>query len=567
MLAELTRLRARRGYQKSRPRFRSRSRTRSRTRPVSHTGLPLRDPMPDENRRKILWADDEIDLLRPHIKFLEQKGYDVTAVPTGEDALSALSDGRFDVVLLDEMMPGLGGLATLDAIKGRDHQLPVILITKSEEETLMEEAIGKRITDYLIKPVNPSQVYLACKRVFDSDKLQDSQRARDYVGEMRKWQTLDTRRLDWPGWVELAIEVARWDVRFDQLREEGLRQAHLDFRRALNIDFGRYVEENYPHWVKRPEQRPLLSTDVVQHAVVPHLQAGRRVIFIVIDCMRLDQWFTLEPLIEEFFDVQREYYCSILPTATPYSRNAIFSGLLPAELRQRHPDLWQENSNDERTKNRYERQLMDFQLERLKATPQKQVKYTKIYDADEAHATRRQIGSFKDLALVSMVFNFIDILAHGRSESDILQELAPDEAAFRAVTKAWFTHSPLFDILRALSTHDSTVVITTDHGAVLARRAALVYGNRDTSSSLRYKFGLNLNTDAKQAVILRKPMEFMLPDDGINKNYVLAREDFYFVYPTRFHEFERQYKGSLQHGGISVEEMILPLVTLTPRGR
>jgi CheY-like chemotaxis protein len=523
--------------------------------------------MPDDNRRRILWADDEIDLLRPHIKFLEQKGYAVTAVPNGEDALAALSGGRFDVVLLDEMMPGLGGLATLDAIKARDLQLPVILITKSEEETLMEEAIGKRITDYLIKPVNPSQVYLACKRVLDADKLQDSQRARDYVDEMRKWQTLDTRRLDWEGWVELAIEVARWDVRFDNLREEGLRQAHLDFRRALNIDFGRYVEEGYRHWVQRAEGRPLLSTDVVGHAVAPHLKEGRRVIFIVIDCMRLDQWFTLEPLLEEYFDLKREYYCSILPTATPYARNAIFSGLLPAQLRQRHPDLWQENSNDERTKNRYERQLMDFQLERLKITPQKPVKYTKIYDADEAHSTRRQIGSFKDLALASMVFNFIDILAHGRSESDILQELAPDEAAFRSVMKAWFTHSPLFDILRALSTHDSTVVITTDHGAVLARRAALVYGNRDTSSSLRYKFGLNLNCDAKQAVILRKPMDFMLPDDGVNKNYVLAREDYYFVYPTRFHEFERQYRGSLQHGGISVEEMILPLVTLTPRGR
>jgi CheY-like chemotaxis protein len=523
--------------------------------------------MPDDHRRKILWADDEIDLLRPHIKFLEQKGYAVTAVPNGEDALTALAQGRFDVVLLDEMMPGLGGLATLDAIKARDLQLPIILITKSEEETLMEEAIGKRITDYLIKPVNPSQVYLACKRVLDSDKLQDNQQARDYVAEMQRWQSLDTRRLDWQGWVELAVEVARWDVRFDNLREEGLRQAHLDFRRALNIDFGRFVEDGYRNWVHGADQRPLLSTDVVKEKVVPHLKQGRRVVFIVIDCMRLDQWFTLEPLLEEYFDLKRDYYCSILPTATPYARNAMFSGLLPAQLRQRHPDLWQENSNDERTKNRYERQLMDFQLERLRATPEKPVKYMKIYDADEAHATRRLVSSFKDLGLVSMVFNFIDILAHGRSESEILQELAPDEAAFRSVMKAWFTHSPLFDILRALSTQDCTVVISTDHGAVLARRAALVYGNRDTSSSLRYKFGLNLNTDAKQAVILRKPMEFMLPDDGVNKNYVLAREDYYFVYPTRFHEFERQYRGSLQHGGISVEEMILPILTLTPRGQ
>ncbi|HYM81770.1 MAG TPA: bifunctional response regulator/alkaline phosphatase family protein [Candidatus Limnocylindria bacterium] len=522
--------------------------------------------MPDDNRRKILWADDEIDLLRPHIKFLEQKGYAVTAVPNGEDALSALDQGRFDVVLLDEMMPGLGGLATLDAIKSRDHGVPVILVTKSEEETLMEEAIGKRITDYLIKPVNPSQVYLACKRVLDADRLQDSQRARDYVGEMQRWQTMDLRRLTWEGWMDLAVDVARWDVQFDALEEAGLRQAHQDFRRSLNIDFGRFVEDGYPHWVRRPENRPMLSTDVVEHAVVPRLKEGR-VVFIIIDCMRLDQWLTLEPLLAEHFEVKREYYCSILPTATPYSRNAIFSGLLPIELHQQHPDLWQESGKDERTKNRYERQLMDLQLARLKAVPEKPVKYMKIYDADEAHQVRRQINSFAGLSLVSMVFNFLDILAHGRSESEILQELAPDEAAFRAVMKAWFTHSPLYDILRALSSQDCSVVLTTDHGAVLGRRAALVYGNRDTSTNLRYKYGVNLNCDPKQAVIVRKPRDYMLPDEGLNKNYILAREDYYFVYPTRFHEFERQYRGSLQHGGISVEEMILPLITLTPRGR
>jgi CheY-like chemotaxis protein len=520
----------------------------------------------EEPRKQILWADDEIDLLRPHIKFLEQKGLAVTPVLNGEDALAELEKKAYDLVLLDEMMPGLGGLATLAQIEARGHAVPVVLVTKSEEESLMDEALGRRITDYLIKPVNPSQVFLACKRVFDAQKLQDSQRARDYVGEMQRWQTLDLRRLDWTGWVELAQDVARWDVRFDLIADAGLRQAHADFRRSLNIDFGRYVEEHYPHWVKTKEGRPPLSTDVVARALVPHLAAGRRVCFVIIDCMRLDQWYSLEPLLEELFAVQRDYYCSILPTATPYSRNAIFSGLLPAELHRRHPDLWQESTDDERTKNRFERQLLEAQLARLMPAGPPPVKYIKIYDQNEALATRRQINSFSGVPLVSLVFNFLDILAHGRSESDILQELAPDEAAFRAVTKAWFVHSPLYDIFRALSTQDVTVVLTTDHGAVLGRRAALVYGNRDTSTNLRYKFGVNLNCDPKQAVIVRRPADYMLPDDGVNKNYVLAREDYYFVYPTRFHEFERQYRGSLQHGGISIEEMVLPLVTLTPRG-
>jgi DNA-binding response OmpR family regulator len=523
--------------------------------------------MPEDTRRKILWADDEIDLLRPHIRFLEQKGFAVTAVPNGEDALAELSRSRYDVVLLDEMMPGLGGLATLDAIQARDLPLPVILVTKSEEETLMEEAIAKRIADYLIKPVNPSQVFLACKRVLDAGRLQESQRARDYVGEMQRWQSLDAQRLTWEQWVELAVDVARWDVLFDDRPDAGLQQAHRDFRRALNIDFGRFVEEHYGRWVHRQEKGPLLSTDVVAHAVVPQLQAGRRVVFIVVDCMRIDQWFTLEPLLDEYFDLRREYYCSILPTATPYSRNAIFSGLLPAELGRSHPELWQENSRDDRTKNRHERELLEIQLERLKARPRKPMKYVKVYDAEEAQHVRRQINSFAGLGLVSLVFNFLDILAHGRLESEILQELAPDEAAFRAVTKAWFTHSPLFDIFQALSRQDCTVILTTDHGAVLARRAALVHGDRETSTNLRYKFGLNLNCDPKQAVILRNPAAFMLPNDGVNKNYILAREDYFFVYPTRFHEYERQFRGSLQHGGISVEEMILPLVTLTPRAR
>ncbi|NOT33441.1 MAG: response regulator [Candidatus Eisenbacteria bacterium] len=523
--------------------------------------------MNEDTRRQILWADDEIDLLRPHIKFLEQKGFAVTAVPNGEDALAALERQRYDVVLLDEMMPGLGGLGTLDAIKSRNHTLPVILITKSEEETLMDEAIGKRITDYLIKPVNPSQVFLACKRVFESDRLQDSQRARDYVGEMQRWQAIDTRRLDWAGWVDLTVESARWDVLFDGINEEGLKQAHADFRRPLNLEFSRFIEDQYPRWVKDAAERPRMSHDVVRHAVVPHLKSGKRVVFVVIDCMRLDQWFTLEPLLEELFEIQHDYYCGILPTATPYARNAIFGGLLPIDLQRHHPDLWQENSKDERTKNRFERQLLEHQLERLKATPEKGLKYLKIYEADEAQAVKRQIQTFSNLSLVAMVFNFLDILAHGRSESEILQELAPDEAAFRAVMRAWFTHSPLYDILRALSKQDVTVVITTDHGSVLCKRAALVYGNRDTSTNLRYKFGVNLNCDTKQAINARKPSDFALPDDGVNKNYVLCREDYYFVYPTRFHEFERQYRGSFQHGGVSIEEMVLPLMTLTPRGR
>jgi DNA-binding response OmpR family regulator len=517
------------------------------------------------DRRRILWADDEIELLRPHIKFLEQKGFQVTPVSNGDDALAELERSPYDVVLLDEMMPGRGGLDTLETIQSRELSVPVILVTKSEEESLMNEAIGRSISDYLIKPVNPSQVFLACKRVLDGLKLQDSQRMRDYVGEMQRWQQLDLRTLSVAEWIQLALDIARWDVRFDEASDEGLQQSHTDFHRGLNIEFARFVEQHYPSWARGEAGRPLLSSDVVAHAVVPHLREKRRVVFIVIDCMRLDQWLALEPIMDEWFTVERELYMSVLPTATPYSRNAIFAGLLPAGIWKQHPELWQEGGPNERTKNRHERQLLELQLQRHGVQSDRAPKYAKIYDADEAHQIRRQITTFSQVPLVSLVFNFIDMLAHGRSESELLQELAPDEAAFRAVMKAWFTHSALFDIFKSLASQDCVVVVTSDHGAVLGRRAALVYGDRETSTNLRYKYGVNLNTDSKQAVILRRPMEFMLPDDGINKNYLLAREDFYFVYPTRFHEFERQYRGSFQHGGVSLEEMVLPLVTLKPK--
>ena len=523
--------------------------------------------MADETRKRILWADDEIDLLRPHILYLEGKGYSVTPVMNGEDALARVLEEPFDVVLLDEMMPGMGGLATLAAIKDRQPTLPVILVTKSEQEELMDEALGRRITDYLIKPVNPSQIWLAIKKVFETQALQQDRSARDYVGHVRWLAELDTKRLDAAGWLEVSRRLTAWDLALEHLADPGLKQAHADSRRELNQEFGRFIEEQYPKWVKAPaDQRPMLSVDVIERAVVPHLKAGKRVTFIVMDCLRYDQWLALAPLLEPFFDMTTESYYGIVPTATPYARNAIFSGLFPDDMGRRHPEWWGEDTKDDRSKNRFERQLLDAQLARLKATPEKPTKYVKIYTLEESQNVRRQVSTYGQLGLVSLVFNFIDIMAHGRSESDLLQELAPDEIAFRAVLRAWFMHSPLFEIMKALSQQDGVVVLTTDHGAVLGKRAALVHGNRETSTNLRYKYGTNLTVDSRQAINIKDPAAWRLPT-GHNKNYILAREDYYFVYPTRFHEYEKAFFGSFQHGGVSLEEMIVPCVTLTPRER
>jgi len=524
--------------------------------------------MTDTAPKRILWADDEIALLKPHILYLEERGYSVTPVPTGEDAIVAVERQAFDVVLLDEMMPGLGGLETLERLQEMDVSLPVILITKSEQETLMNEALGKQITDYLIKPVNPSQIFLAVKKVFESQGLVRSQAARDYVSHVQKLAMLDSGRLDWREWIEVATEIAHWDLEVEHLGDPGLEQAHDDQRKELNTAFGRFVEREYPNWVhSEPENRPMLSHDLVERYAAQRIREGERVVIVVLDCMRMDHWLTISALLEPFFRIETDYYYSLLPTATPYSRNAIFGGLLIDDLGKKNPDLWSEKSADERSRNRFERPLLERQLSRLDAVPKKPLKYIKIYTAEESQNVRKQVHSFDALGVVVLVYNFIDILSHGRSESAILKELAPDEKAFRAVTRAWFQHSPMFETFQELAKLDCTVICTTDHGSVMGRRAARVQGSRETSTNLRYKFGLNLQADNRQGITIKKPETYRLPDDGVNKNYILAKEDYYFVYPTRFHEVERQFRDTFLHGGVSLEEMIVPNAVLIPRSR
>ncbi|MGD8394819.1 MAG: response regulator [Candidatus Eiseniibacteriota bacterium] len=514
-------------------------------------------------RRTILWADDEIDLLRPHVLFLEERGLEVTAVANGEDALSACNERRFDIVLLDEMMPGMGGLETLKAIQEIDPAVPVVLITKSEEEWLMDEAIGKRISDYLIKPVNPSQIFLAIKRLLEGRRLQEGQLTREFVDEFARLSTAPTDSLDAEGWIDLYARMTGWELELARVRDLGLDQSYEDLRRQVNAAFGRFVEAVYRDWMASAE-RPCLSPDVVPRFVQPHLSNGKRVYLVVIDCVRLDQWLAIMPMLEPYFEIERQYYISILPTATPYARNAIFSGLFPQDIMEQHPDWWLERRPGEGSKNRHEAEFLVAQLERLGNRPLK-TKYAKIFTADEGQALMRQVDSFQSLDVVSMVFNFVDIFAHGRSDSEILRELAPDEAALRSVMQSWFAHSTLLEAMKAISRQDDAVVVmTTDHGAVMGRRASLVYGDRSTSTNLRYKYGNNLKCDAKQAVHVKDPAEFRLPADGLNKNYILAKEDYYFVYPTNYHEYERQYRGSFLHGGISLEEMILPCYTLSP---
>ncbi|UCF04304.1 MAG: bifunctional response regulator/alkaline phosphatase family protein [bacterium] len=513
--------------------------------------------------RKILWVDDEIDLLKSHILFLEEKGYDVRGVASGDEAIGVLRDERFDLILLDETMPGKSGLETLQEIKEIDSNLPIIMITKNEAENLMEQAIGMKIDDYLLKPINPLQIYSAAKRLLDAHRIREGAVSKDYLQVYRQVNELLGEQPTWNDWARIHQDLSAWDLEFDQYSETGLGQTHSDLKRKCNADFGHYVEENYREWINS-DQRPLLSVGIFKHYVLPHIYTKRKAYLIIIDCMRYDQWLTIEDLLVPYYNIERETYYSILPTATPYSRNAIFSGLFPIQIQEQYPQYWLERSKDELSKNRFENELMLGQLQK-NGLGHISSKYLKIYEIEEANEIRKQVDSYRTIDFVAMVFNFLDILSHGRSQSEILQEIAPDESAFRSLMRSWFSHSALFEILQTISKHDGIVFITTDHGSILGQKASLVHGNRDTSTNLRYKFGENINGDSKQTLLIRKPRQYKLPSESPSKNYILAKENYYFVYPTRFHEYEKQYHGTFQHGGISLEEMIVPFITLTPK--
>lgn len=521
----------------------------------------------DTLKGRLLWVDDEIDLLKPHIRLLVDKGYSVDTATNGEDAVTMVKKAAYDLVFLDEMMAGMGGLRTLAEIKEMRPTLPVVMITKNEEESLMEEAIGGKISDYLTKPVNPSQILMACKKFLEGKKITGAAVSKDYIEEFNQISTELATGPDHEGWIDLYTRLTEWSLELDEHPELGLKQTLLDQIRECNLAFGKFVEKNYRSWVSQSANRPILSPDVVDRFVVPALQGDKAVIFFVIDCLRLDQWMVMESLLHEYFNITRHHYYSILPTATPYSRNAIFSGSFPSDIELRFPELWEKSEDDETSRNRYEKQFLDKLLERRKIILKPEAKYVKILDADFGRGIESNISSYAQTKLTSIVVNFVDMLAHGRSDSSLLKEIAPDESAYRSLTRSWFLHSSLFGMLKTLSRMKGIkVLLTTDHGSIRSLRGSKVLGDREASTNLRYKYGRNLKCEDKAAIFVKDPLEFKLPRRGITANYIIAKEDYYFVYPTDYHKYLNQYKDSFQHGGVSMEEMILPMVELEPRG-
>jgi CheY-like chemotaxis protein len=516
--------------------------------------------------KKILWVDDEIDLLRAHLRLLEQKGYHVETATNGEDAIELVKATSYDLVFLDEMMPGLGGLQTLSAIKEISPALPVVMVTKSEAESLMEEAIGSKITDYLVKPVNPSQILMACKKIFESKKITNQVVSRDYIKEFQNISMQLLQPLSMEEWIDLYLKITSWDVELDAHQGLGLRQTLLDQKRECNAEFSKFVEKNYGKWLEQTDRSFMFSPEIVDRVVIPELKERTSVFFFVVDCLRLDQWLVMEELLSEFFTIEKQYYLSILPTATPFSRNAIFSGYYPNDLARQYPEIWKEGEEDETSLNRNEHELLDKLLERRRIVLKPESKYVKILDPDFGKQIENNILSYMQSRLTSIVVNFVDMLAHGRSDSPLLKEIAPDEAAYRSLTRSWFQHSSLFGMLKTLSTQKNVkIILTTDHGSVRCMRGSKIIGDRETSTNLRYKFGRNLKIDNHQAVFIKDPAEYKLSRGSVTTNCVIAKEDYFFVYPTDYHRFFNHYRDSFQHGGISMEEMILPIVKMQPK--
>ncbi len=519
--------------------------------------------------KKILWVDDEIELLRSHIIFLSEKGYEVDTVTNGEDAVTSVKEKPYDLIFLDEMMAGMGGLETLGKIKEINSTIPVVMVTKSEEETLMNEAIGGKIRDYLTKPVNPSQILLVCKKILEGRKISGEYAAKDYLQDFNEITRQMMMSPDFDEWIELYLKLVGWDVELDVHPDLGLRQMLNDQKKEANKEFSKYVEKNYKTWINAKEdfEKPVLSPEIVERYVTDHLKdTNKAVFFFVIDCLRLDQWLVMENHLNELFKINKEYYYSILPTATPYSRNSLFAGLFPSEIEKHYPNLWMSGNDDEKSMNKYEKELLQLLLERKKIKLKNDLQYIKIIDPEVGRNFEQNILSYKNTHFTAVVVNFLDMIAHGRSDSDILKEIAPDEAAYRSLTNSWFIHSSLFATFKALAKMQNIkIVVTTDHGSIRSLRGAKVLGDREASTNLRFKYGRNLKADDKNAVYVKNADDYKLPKRGVTINYIIAKEDYYFVYPTDYHKYLTYYKDTFQHGGISLEEMILPVITMEPK--
>ncbi len=511
---------------------------------------------------KILWADDEIEHLKPQIMYLEQKGYEIIQVTNGYDAIDRCGTDKPDVVFLDESMPGIGGLDTLTKIKEVSSQVPVVMITKNEAEDIMEEAIGSQIADYLIKPVKPQQILLTLKRILDNKRLVSEKTNSDYQQEFSKLFSAIQMGLDYNEWTDIYKKLTYWELKVQGTEGREMVEVLNMQKTEANNEFVRFIEKNYEDWMyEETKERPTLSHTLFDDKIFPILDnTDIPTVLVIIDNLRFDQWKTIEPMVSEYFSMLDEsMFYSILPTSTQYSRNAIFSGLTPAAMAKRLPDYWK-NDTDDGGKNNFEHKFLEEHLKRKG----KDIKfsYTKVTNNQSGKNLVDQAHNLLNNDLSVIVYNFVDMLSHARTEMEVLKELASDELAYRSLTRSWFDHSPLFEALKRIAGKEFNLLITTDHGTIRVQNPVKVIGDRSTTTNLRYKHGKNLNFDPKQVYSVRRPNDAGLPAPNVSSSFIFAKSYDFLVYPNNFNHYAKYYKDTFQHGGISIEECIIPFIQM-----
>ena len=511
---------------------------------------------------KILWVDDEIDLLKPHILFLEKKGYAVTKCTNGADAIDLCETDGFDIVFLDENMPGLSGLETLTKIKNKNSNLPIVMITKSEEEYIMEDAIGNKIADYLIKPVNPNQILLSLKKNLDHSRLISQKTTSNYQQEFRKI-TMDLAMVNsYEEWIELYKNLIYWELELEDISDSGMVEILESQKREANSLFFKFIKSNYKDWMTINDA-PILSNTIFKKIILPEVVNTKGTLLVVIDNLRYDQFKILELTINKYYKKQEEIsYFSILPTATQYARNALFSGLMPLEMEQKYPNYWK-NDTDEGGKNLYEEEFLLEHLKRLKQNLK--VEFHKITNIKNGKQLAENFNATKENDLTVVVYNFVDMLSHSKTEMEVIKELASDDKAYRSLTNSWFMNSPLLEIIQKAQKLGVKLILTTDHGTINSKVPSKVIGDKNISSNLRYKTGRSLSYEEKEVYAEKNPKDIMLPSIHMSSSFIFAKEDFFFAYPNNYNHFVNYYKNTYQHGGISLEEMIIPCAIFVPK--